>query len=117
MLILTLFSMLILLCLGVGAMLWISLAKKMKLDKEKNSPFECGFQPLESPRIPLSIHFFLMGIMFLIFDIEIVLIMPLIIVMGLIKMKSTLLVSFCLLIILIWGLFNEWNYQSLDWTK
>nr|YP_007474194.1 NADH dehydrogenase subunit 3 [Hackeriella veitchi]ACV96706.1 NADH dehydrogenase subunit 3 [Hackeriella veitchi] len=97
--------------------LMILLFKKSHLQMEKNSPFECGFEPMESARIPFSIHFFLIGIMFLVFDIEIVLIMPLMLISTLINMKVLLISSFTPIFILLWGLFHEWNYQSLNWTS
>ena len=40
-------------------------------DIEKVSVYECGFDPFESSRIPFSVRFFLIGILFLIFDLEI----------------------------------------------
>lgn len=45
-------------------------------DQEKVSTYECGFDPLGNPGKPFSIHFFLIGILFLIFDIEISFILP-----------------------------------------
>ncbi|WP_369409851.1 NADH-quinone oxidoreductase subunit A [Wolbachia endosymbiont of Corcyra cephalonica] len=44
---------------------------------EKNSRFECGFNPLTSPRNPFSIHFFKILLIFILFDAEIILILPL----------------------------------------
>ena len=45
-------------------------------DSEKVSVYECGFDPLESARIPYSVRFFLVGILFMLFDLEISYIFP-----------------------------------------
>ena len=45
-------------------------------DGEKVSVYECGFDPLGSSRTPFSVKFFLVGILFLVFDLEISLIFP-----------------------------------------
>jgi len=46
-------------------------------DSEKRSEYECGFEPFDSAtRLPFDIHFYLVGILFLIFDVEIALLFP-----------------------------------------
>jgi len=46
-------------------------------DKDKNSPFECGFDPRGRMRLQFCIKFFLIGVIFLVFDVEVRLILPL----------------------------------------
>jgi NADH:ubiquinone oxidoreductase subunit 3 (subunit A) len=45
-------------------------------DKEKNSVYECGFSPIYKPGKPFSIRFFIIAILFLVFDLEVVLLFP-----------------------------------------
>nr|QNV12180.1 NADH dehydrogenase subunit 3 [Ammophila sabulosa] len=64
-----LFSLLIL-------FMWNKLSIKTINSREKMSPFECGFNPFNSPRINFSFNFFIISIMFILFDIEISLMLP-----------------------------------------
>nr|YP_010381749.1 NADH dehydrogenase subunit 3 [Entemnotrochus adansonianus]UDL72146.1 NADH dehydrogenase subunit 3 [Entemnotrochus adansonianus] len=92
-----------------------SLSLRKEKDREKGSPFECGFDPMGSARLPFSLRFFLLAVIFLIFDIEIVLLFPVIVSsfkqINLFVFMGTILFLF----ILILGLFHEWNEGSLDW--
>lgn len=46
------------------------------LDSEKLSPYECGFDPFDDCRTEFSVHFYLLGILFIVFDLEVVLLLP-----------------------------------------
>nr|AQP30068.1 NADH dehydrogenase subunit 3 [Pericapritermes sp. 3 TB-2017] len=93
------------------------LSKKMNEDREKSSPFECGFDPKNSARLPFSSRFFLIAVIFMIFDVEIALLIPMPITMYTSNIKAWLTVSSAFLMILIIGLYHEWNQGSLEWSN
>nr|YP_010227871.1 NADH dehydrogenase subunit 3 [Propsilocerus taihuensis]UDE16197.1 NADH dehydrogenase subunit 3 [Propsilocerus taihuensis] len=93
------------------------LSKKTILDREKMSPFECGFDPLNSSRLPFSIQFFLIAIIFLIFDVEITLIMPMIMIMKFSNLIYWTITSVIFILILLVGLYHEWNQGALNWMN
>nr|YP_010596116.1 NADH dehydrogenase subunit 3 [Rhynocoris marginatus]WAJ48448.1 NADH dehydrogenase subunit 3 [Rhynocoris marginatus] len=93
------------------------ISKKSMMDREKMSPFECGFDPKSSSRMPFSIQFFLLAVLFLIFDIEIVIILPMIIVLKKSILKIWFLTVSAFIIILLFGLYHEWKNGVLEWAK
>nr|AWV84283.1 NADH dehydrogenase subunit 3 [Alarcta quadrimacula] len=115
MLMILLLSIVFLLLLMLLWSLFYMLSVKTLLDRESSSPFECGFDPISSPRIPFSSHFFLIAVIFLIFDVELVVIMPLMMCLTSSKLIDMYLIMVFFLIILIIGLFHEWNNKMLDW--
>ena len=83
-------------------------------DPEKIRIYECGFDPLHTPRLPFSIKFFLIGILFLIFDLEISYIFPW--CTTIIEIKWIRFIAmFIFLIILTIGFIYEWLKEGLDW--
>nr|QGR23987.1 NADH dehydrogenase subunit 3 [Drosophila buzzatii]QXG19184.1 NADH dehydrogenase subunit 3 [Drosophila buzzatii] len=93
------------------------LSKKTLVDREKSSPFECGFDPKSSSRLPFSLRFFLIAIIFLIFDVEIALILPMIIIFKFSNMLIWTLTSIIFIMILLGGLYHEWNQGMLNWSN
>ena len=85
-----------------------------QLDSEKVSVYECGFDPFESSRIPFSVRFFLVGILFLIFDLEISFLFPWSVTSNQINLLG-FWVLLLFLVILTLGLIYEWILGGLDW--
>nr|YP_009003963.1 NADH dehydrogenase subunit 3 [Liachirus melanospilos]AHI96045.1 NADH dehydrogenase subunit 3 [Liachirus melanospilos] len=84
---------------------------------EKLTPYECGFDPIGSARLPFSMHFFLVAILFLLFDLEIALLLPL--PWG--NQLETPLMTFswasAVLTLLTLGLIYEWHQGGLEWAQ
>jgi len=86
-------------------LLLVRVTYKSSSDKEKFRPFECGFDPLGGSRLQFCIKFFLVGVIFLIFDVEVSLIIPL-------PFSQSFIVVF--VVILAVGLAYEWYYGGLE---
>nr|USL47896.1 NADH dehydrogenase subunit 3 [Microdous chalmersi]WLE72316.1 NADH dehydrogenase subunit 3 [Microdous chalmersi]WLE72329.1 NADH dehydrogenase subunit 3 [Microdous chalmersi]WLE72342.1 NADH dehydrogenase subunit 3 [Microdous chalmersi]WLE72355.1 NADH dehydrogenase subunit 3 [Microdous chalmersi] len=86
-------------------------------DHEKLSPYECGFDPLGSARLPFSLRFFLVAILFLLFDLEIALLLPLPWGGQLPTPLLTFLWAVLVLALLTLGLIYEWIQGGLEWAE
>nr|YP_010938095.1 NADH dehydrogenase subunit 3 [Orlitia borneensis]WLD03638.1 NADH dehydrogenase subunit 3 [Orlitia borneensis] len=93
---------------------WFTLTKP---DNEKLSPYECGFDPLKTVRPPLSIRFFLVAILFLLFDLEIALLLPLPWATQLPHPTYTFIWTFIIMSLLALGLLYEWIQGGLEWAE
>nr|WIA65300.1 NADH dehydrogenase subunit 3 [Tamiops mcclellandii mcclellandii] len=102
------------------ALLLISVAfwlPQLNIYTEKASPYECGFDPMGSARLPFSMKFFLVAITFLLFDLEIALLLPLPWASQTNNLKLMLTVALMLLLILTLGLAYEWTQKGLEWIE
>nr|YP_009045227.1 NADH dehydrogenase subunit 3 [Euthalia irrubescens]AHA03565.1 NADH dehydrogenase subunit 3 [Euthalia irrubescens] len=102
---------------NIFILLSLMISKKSILDREKCTPFECGFDPMSLARIPFSLHFFLITVIFLIFDVEIALIFPMISTFLMVNFFTWFKISFFFIIMLLMGLYHEWNQNMLNWTN
>nr|YP_025929.1 NADH dehydrogenase subunit 3 [Cucumaria miniata]AAR02391.1 NADH dehydrogenase subunit 3 [Cucumaria miniata] len=87
-----------------------------QLELNKNSPYECGFDPINSARLPFSFRFFLVAILFLIFDLEIALLFPILPSLNN-NIYNLFFLSSMFLIILASGLAYEWQQGGLEWAE
>nr|QSF20057.1 NADH dehydrogenase subunit 3 [Moricella rufonota] len=113
-----LYMMILIWIISMMIMLLASLlSKKTSLDREKNSPFECGFDPKNKARMPFSFRFFLIAVIFLIFDVEIALMFPMIMIMKISNIKIWFYLSSYFIFILVMGLYYEWKFGALNWLN
>nr|QNG56216.1 NADH dehydrogenase subunit 3 [Pediacus sp. MJ-2020] len=116
MIMMSLISIMLMMIITLLIILLNLISKKTFHDREKSSPFECGFDPKSSARLPFSLQFFLIAIIFLIFDVEITLLLPMIIIMKMSNYLNFMMIFLFFIIILLLGTYHEWNQGSLKWA-
>nr|YP_009754601.1 NADH dehydrogenase subunit 3 [Eidolon helvum]QIP52532.1 NADH dehydrogenase subunit 3 [Eidolon helvum]QJF46357.1 NADH dehydrogenase subunit 3 [Acanthochromis polyacanthus] len=84
---------------------------------EKASPYECGFDPMGSARLPFSMKFFLVAITFLLFDLEIALLLPLPWASQTNNLNTMIIMSLTLISLLAISLAYEWSNKGLEWAE
>ena len=100
---------------GVGAM-FVSgfVLAPSKPDPAKNSPFECGFEAFEDARLKFDVRYYLVAILFIIFDLEIAFLFPWAIVLDKIGLFGILAMGIFLGVLVI-GFIYEWKKGALEW--
>ena len=82
--------------------------------KAKLSPYECGFDPFEDARIPFDVRYYLVAILFIIFDLEIAFLFPWAVSLNKIGIDGIIAMGIFLLVLVI-GFIYEWNKGALEW--
>nr|YP_007625387.1 NADH dehydrogenase subunit 3 [Mephitis mephitis]ADG22814.1 NADH dehydrogenase subunit 3 [Mephitis mephitis] len=90
---------------------------QLNIYTEKANPYECGFDPTGSARLPFSMKFFLVAITFLLFDLEIALLLPLPWATQSMNLDTVLTMSLMLILLLAASLAYEWAEKGLEWTE
>ena len=85
-----------------------------KPDPEKLSAYECGFEPFNDSRMEFDIRFYLVAILFIIFDLEIAFLFPWAISLGKIGFLGFISMMIFLVILTV-GFIYEWKKGALDW--
>ena len=83
-------------------------------DDEKLSPYECGFEAFEDARMKFDVRYYLVAILFIIFDLEIAFLFPWAVVLDKIGMVG-LLAMVVFLGVLVVGFIYEWKKGALEW--
>ena len=84
-------------------------------DKEKNSPYECGFEEFNDTYTTFDNQFFIIGIIFILFDLETIFLIPWSINLNLINIFANFSIIIFMLP-LIFGFIYEFKKGALDWT-
>ena len=83
-------------------------------DAEKNSPYECGFEAFEDSRMKFDVRYYLVAILFIIFDLEIAFMFPWAIVLDQIGTYGLVAMAIFLSVLVI-GFIYEWKKGALEW--
>jgi len=83
-------------------------------DKEKNSTYECGFEPFEDSRLKFDVRYYLVAILFIIFDLEIAFLFPWAVVLKELSLAGFVAMGIFLGLLLI-GFMYEWMKGALEW--
>jgi NADH-quinone oxidoreductase subunit A len=85
-----------------------------KPDAAKDSPYECGFEAFEDSRLKFDVRFYLVAILFIIFDLEIAFLFPWAVALDEIGLFGLLAMALFLTILVI-GFIYEWKKGALEW--
>ena len=80
----------------------------------KDSPYECGFEPFEDTRMKFDVRYYLVAILFILFDLEIAFLFPWAIVLSEIGMFGFIAMMIFLGILVV-GFIYEWKKGALEW--
>ena len=100
--------------LSIGFILVNFIFSPKNPDPEKLSAYECGFEPFQDSRMEFDVRFYLVAILFIIFDLEIAFLFPWAISLGnigILGFSSMMIFLFILTI----GFIYEWKKGALDW--
>lgn len=83
-------------------------------DAQKDSPYECGFEAFEDSRMKFDVRYYLVAILFIIFDLEIAFLFPWAVVLDEIGAAGFIAMGIFLLILVV-GFVYEWKKGALEW--
>ena len=100
--------------LSIGFVVINYLASPKNPDPEKLSAYECGFEPFNDSRMEFDVRFYLVAILFIIFDLEIAFLFPWAVSLGHIGALGFWSMMIFLFVLTV-GFIYEWKKGALDW--
>ena len=102
------------LAVGVAPVVLGSLLAPNRPDSEKLSPYECGFEAFEDARMRFDVRYYLVAILFILFDLEIAFLFPWAVSLDAIGFFGFVSMMIFLAILVV-GFVYEWSKGALDW--
>ena len=102
------------LVVGLGPLILGKILAPNKPDAQKNSPYECGFEAFEDARMKFDVRYYLVAILFILFDLEIAFLFPWAVVIQEIGMTGFLAMMLFLFVLVV-GFIYEWKKGALEW--
>lgn len=107
--------------LGAAFIIISALLGPKRPNAVKLAPYECGLEPASNPRNRFSVHFFLVAILFLLFDVEVTFLFPWAILVKTFKEAGLGMFIFveglCFVAVLALGLAYVWKRGALNWQR
>lgn len=102
------------LCVGLIAPVLGYLLSPKKPDPEKLSTYECGFEPFDDSRSPFDVRFYLVAILFILFDLETAFLVPWAVVFRQLGWSGMIAMGIFLALLTV-GFIYEWKKGALEW--
>ena len=99
---------------GIGPLVLGYILGPNRPDEAKNSPYECGFEAFEDARMKFDVRYYLVAILFILFDLELAFLLPWSVALGDVGLAGFVAVLIFLAVLVV-GFAYEWKKGALDW--
>ncbi len=100
---------------AIGALIFAWLIRPERKEKVKLEPYECGIEPITDARDRYTIRYFLIAMLFVVFDVETVFMFPWAVILDRLALFGVI-EMFVFLLILVIGYFYAWKQGALEWV-
>ena len=101
---------------GIGPLVLGYILGPNRPDEAKNSPYECGFEAFEDARMKFDVRYYLVAILFILFDLELAFLLPWAVALGDVGLAGFVAVLIFLAVLVV-GFAYEWKKGALDWES